>query len=165
MSFFLIYYHKFNYKIKENTPTLNWKLKQQLQEMLKQEQGYKIFPGGFRKRFALAYPNSYFVGMSNLGFHIIYDQINNRNDSACERFFLPDKNLIDDYTRTHTPLMSMETQTPLHDFALIGFAISFEMDYFNILQMLSLGKVKLLANERTEKDPIVMRTFVPSSFA
>lgn len=135
---------------------MNWKLKQQLQEMLKQEQGYKIFPGGFRKRFALAYPNSYFVGMSNLGFHIIYDQINNRNDSACERFFLPDKNLIDDYTRTHTPLMSMETQTPLHDFALIGFAISFEMDYFNILQMLSLGKVKLLANERTEKDPIVI---------
>ena len=93
---------------------MNWKLKQQLQEMLKQEQGYKIFPGGFRKRFALAYPNSYFVGMSNLGFHIIYDQLNNRNDSACERFFLPDKNLIDDYTRTHTPLMSMETQTPLH---------------------------------------------------
>lgn len=135
---------------------MNWKLKQHLQEILKQEQGYKIFPGGFRKRFALAYPNSYFVGMSNLGFHIIYDQINSRSDSACERFFLPDKNLIDDYERTHTPLMSIETQTPLHDFSLIGFAISFEMDYFNILQMLTLGKVKLLASERTEKDPIVI---------
>lgn len=135
---------------------MNWKLKQHLQEILKQEQGYKIFPGGFRKRFALAYPNSYFVGMSNLGFHIIYDQINSRKDSACERFFLPDKDLIDDYERTHTPLMSIETQTPLHNFSLIGFAISFEMDYFNILQMLSLGKVKLLAKERTEKDPIVI---------
>ena len=135
---------------------MNWKLKQHLQEILKQEQGYKIFPGGFRKRFALAYPNSYFVGMSNLGFHIIYEQINNRTDCACERFFLPERELIDDYERTHTPLMSMETQTPLHDFALIGFAISFEMDYFNILKMLSMGKVKLLASERTEKDPIVI---------
>lgn len=135
---------------------MNWKLKQQIQEILKQEQGYTIYPRGFRKRFALAYPNSYFVGMSNLGFHIIYEQINSRKDSACERFFLPDKNLVEEYSKTHTPLMSIETQTPLHDFALIGFSISFEMDYFNILKMLSLGKVKLLAKERTEKDPIVI---------
>lgn len=135
---------------------MNWKLKQNLQKMLEDEQGYYIFPQGARTPFALLYPNSYFVGMSNLGFHIIYEQINKRNDSACERFFLPEKAELAEYERTGTPLMSMENQLPLYEFPLIGFAVSFEMDYFNVLKMLSLGKVELLAKERTEKDPIVI---------
>lgn len=135
---------------------MTWKLKQSLQKILEDEQGYYIFPAGARTPFALLYPNSYFVGMSNLGFHIIYEQINKRNDSACQRFFLPDKAELAEYERTATPLMSIENQMPLYEFPLIGFAISFEMDYFNILKMLSLGKVELLAQDRTEKDPIII---------
>lgn len=135
---------------------MTWKLKQKLQKILETEQGYSVFPIGVRKHFALAYPNSYFVGMSNLGFHIIYEQINSRKDTACERFFLPEKADLAEYERTNTTLMSIENQLPLSDFPLIGFAISFEMDYFNILKMLELGKVKLLSAERTEKDPIVI---------
>lgn len=135
---------------------MTWKLKQNLQKILETEQGYYIFPQGARTPFALLYPNSYFVGMSNLGFHIIYEQINKRTDSACERFFLPDKTDLAEYERTDTPLMSIENQIPLYEFPLIGFAISFEMDYFNVLKMLSMGKVELLAENRTEKDPIVI---------
>lgn len=135
---------------------MTWKLKQNLQKILETEQGYYIFPQGARTPFALLYPNSYFVGMSNLGFHIIYEQINKRTDSACERFFLPDKTDLVEYERTDTPLMSIENQIPLYEFPLIGFAISFEMDYFNVLKMLSMGKVELLAENRTEKDPIVI---------
>lgn len=135
---------------------MTWKLKQNLQKLLESEQGYYIFPQGARTPFALLYPNSYFVGMSNLGFHIIYEQINKRTDSACERFFLPDKTDLAEYERTDTPLMSIENQMPLYEFPLIGFAISFEMDYFNVLKMLSMGKVELLAENRTEKDPIVI---------
>lgn len=135
---------------------MTWKLKQNLQKILETEQGYYLFPQGARTLFALLYPNSYFVGMSNLGFHIIYEQINKRTDSACERFFLPDKTDLVEYERTDTPLMSIENQIPLYEFPLIGFAISFEMDYFNVLKMLSMGKVELLAENRTEKDPIVI---------
>ena len=135
---------------------MTWKLKQNLQKILETEQGYYLFPQGARTPFALLYPNSYFVGMSNLGFHIIYEQINKRTDSACERFFLPDKTDLVEYERTDTPLMSIENQIPLYEFPLIGFAISFEMDYFNVLKMLSMSKVELLAENRTEKDPIVI---------
>lgn len=149
---------------------MTWKLKQNLQKILETEQGYYLFPQGARTPFALLYPNSYFVGMSNLGFHIIYEQINKRTDSACERFFLPDKTDLVEYERTDTPLMSIENQIPLYEFPLIGFAISFEMDYFNVLKMLSMGKVELLAENRTEKDPIVIAggpcsTFNPESLS
>ncbi len=129
-----------------------------------------IHPPGGRTRFALAYPNLYRVGMSNLGFHIIYDILNRRSDTSCERFFLPDKSDLTEYQRSRTPLLSMENQTPLAEFAVIGFAVSFEMDYFNILTMLELGRVKPFAAERGERDPIVIAggpcaTFDPEPLA
>ena len=135
---------------------MNWKLKEKLAARLAREQGHTIYPAGGRTRFALAYPNSYFVGMSNLGLHIIYDILNRRPDIACERFFLPDGRELDEYRRTQTPLLSMETQTPLSDFAVIGFAVSFEMDYFHLLDMLEVGRVPVLASERGERDALVI---------
>lgn len=114
------------------------------------------FPAGTRIRVALIYPNSYYIGMSNLGFHIIYDLLNRRGDIACERFFLPDRDEIQCYEKTNTPLMSIETQTPLYEFSILAFAVSFEMDYFNILKILSLGKVQALAALRTEKDAFLI---------
>lgn len=135
---------------------MNWKLKEKLAARLAREQGHTIYPAGGRTRFALAYPNSYFVGMSNLGLHIIYDILNRRPDTACERFFLPDGRELDEYRRTQTPLLSMETQTPLSDFAVIGFAVSFEMDYFHLLDMLEVGRVPVLASERGERDSLVI---------
>lgn len=135
---------------------MSWKLKEKLQAKLHGEKGYYVFPAGARSRFALVYPNSYFVGMSNLGLHIIYEILNKRPDTACERFFLPERKEIPEYERSKTPLLSMETQTPLQQFSLIGFAVSFEMDYFNILKILELGKVKPLAAERNEMDPLII---------
>jgi len=115
---------------------------------------------GGRLKFALAYPNFYRVGMSNLGIHIIYELLNSRLGVACERFFLPDSN----------KLLSLETQTPLNKFQVIGFAISFEPDYFNVVKMLKLGKIKLRASERTDFDPIIIAggpcaTFNPEPLA
>lgn len=135
---------------------MSWLLKQKLQEILSKEKGVKVFPPGLRNEFALVYPNSYHIGMSNLGFHIIYQLINNRADTACERVFLPEKKLEEEYVRTNTPIMSIENQRPLYEFPLIGFSISFEMDYFNILKILEMGKVHLLTKERTEDDPIII---------
>ncbi|CUH94277.1 hypothetical protein P22_0343 [Propionispora sp. 2/2-37] len=149
---------------------MSWLLKEELQEILRKEEGAIVFPPGSRNGFALIYPNSYYVGMSNLGFHIIYKSINNRQDTACERLFLPDKKSEHEYSRTNTPLMTIETQRPLYEFPLIGFAVTFEMDYFNILKILTMGKVPLLARDRTERDPFVMiggpcATFNPEPLA
>ena len=149
---------------------MTWKLKECLRRRLERERGYYLFPSGARSRFALVYPNSYRVGMSNLGIHIIYEILNRRGDTACERFFLPEKKEMDEYARTHTPLMSLETQTPLADFPIIGVSLSFEMDYFHVLDILAAGRVSLLAAERSERDPIVIgggpcATFNPEPLA
>ncbi len=135
---------------------ITWKLREHLREQLARETGYQVFPAGIRSHFALVYPNSYFVGMSNLGLHIIYELLNRRPDTACERFFLPEKKEMADYERSRTPLMSLETQQPLYEFPLIGFAVSFEMDYFHVLDILAAGKVRLLAAERGEREPLVI---------
>ena len=149
---------------------MTWQLKEKLQIIMEQEQGTMVFPPGSRRSFALVYPNTYYVGMSNLGFQIIYQQINSRSDTACERLFLPDPKTEPEYIRTNTPLMTIETQRPLYEFPLIGFALTFEMDYFNVLQILSLGKVPLLAIERGETDPLIIiggpcATFNPEPLA
>ena len=65
---------------------MSWKIKRRMREQLEREQGYFSFPAGTRQNFALVYPNSYFVGMSNLGLHIIYDLLKRHvNDSSCRR--------------------------------------------------------------------------------
>ena len=135
---------------------MSWKLIESLRKQLKEEAGYYVFPAGLRERMALIYPNSYFVGMSNLGMHIIYELMNERSDTACERFFLPDRRELIEYERSHTSLMSLETQTPLSEFPLLAFAVSFEMDYFNLLKILELGHIELLAAKRGENAPLVI---------
>lgn len=135
---------------------MGWKLKEQLKAKLAGEKGYYIYPAGGRTRFALAYPNSYFVGMSNLGLHIVYRLLNERRDTACERVFLPEKKQQELYVKERAALMSLETQAELYRFDILGFVISFEMDYFNILRMLELGKIKPLAKDRGEKDPLII---------
>lgn len=149
---------------------MSWKIKQALKKFLDHEEGYEVFPAGQKTPFALLYPNSYHVGMSNLGMHILYHLINARTDTACERFFLPDRNLAVEYQKTRTPLLSLESQRPLYQFPLIGISLSFEMDVFHILEMLDLGKVKLLAKDRGNLDPIVITggpcaTFNPEPLA
>ena len=122
------------------------------------------------QKVAIVYPNTYFVGMSNLGLHIIYEEINLRNDSVCERIFLPEKKELEAYDKTKTPLMSVETQRPMHQFDVVAFDVTFEMDYFHIPLMLRHGRVPIMGKDRTEYDPIVIAggpcaTFNPEPFA
>ena len=135
---------------------MSWRLKEQLKDLLQEEKGYYIYPAGGRTRVALAYPNSYFVGMSNLGLHIVYRLLNQRKDTACERCFLPEKKLQAEYVKHKVQLMTMETQSGVSSFDILAFIMSFEMDFFNILRMLELGKIKPLASDRGEQDPLVI---------
>lgn len=122
------------------------------------------------QKVAIVYPNTYFVGMSNLGLHIIYEEINLHPASVCERIFLPEKKELDAYDKTKTPLMSVETQRPMHQFDVVAFDVTFEMDYFHIPLMLRYGRVPMMSVDRTDFDPIVIAggpcaTFNPEPFA
>ena len=107
-------------------------------------------------RIALCYPNLYFVGMSNLGFQGVYRLLNEMPDVLCERGFLPDDVDTDDLLRTGSPLTSLESGTPLRDFDVLAFSVSFENDYLHVLKMLRLAGVPLRAAARGQGDPLVI---------
>ena len=141
-----------------------------LQELYKDEDSRVTVNPHAGQKVAIVYPNTYFVGMSNLGLHIIYEEINLRNDSVCERIFLPEKKELEAYDKTKTPLMSVETQRPMHQFDVVAFDVTFEMDYFHIPLMLRHGRVPIMGKDRTAFDPIVIAggpcaTFNPEPFA
>lgn len=141
-----------------------------LQELYENEDSRITINPHSSQRVALVYPNTYFVGMSNLGLHIIYKEINDRHDSVCERIFLPEKKELEVYDKTKTPLMSVETQRPMHQFDVVAFDVTFEMDYFHIPLMLKQGRVPIMSTDRTDFDPIVIAggpcaTFNPEPFA
>ena len=132
------------------------KYETEIKSRLAKETGCIIHKAGGRQKFALIYPNFYRVGMSNLGIHIIYELLNSRGDISCERFFLPEPKTLAEMEKSGEKILSMETQTPLNKFSIIGFAISFEQDYFNVVKILRLAKINVRADERTKFDPIII---------
>lgn len=145
---------------------MSWQEQKKNIDILAKETGTQVFAPGSRRGFAFIYPNTYNIGMSNLGLHILYREINARGDTACERFFLPDKSKSSNVKR----LLSMETQRELTNFPIIGVMMSFELDYFNFLHMLDLAKIPLLAKERDDNWPLIIvggpcATFNPEPLA
>ncbi len=128
----------------------------QLQNLLARERGAVVREWGHRRPVALVYPQEYQVGMSNLGFQTIYHLLNAHPDLACERVFLPDEVQLQEYQRSHTSLLSLESQRPLTDFAAVAFSLSFEPDYLNVLKILELAHIPLLAADRPEHFPAVV---------
>ncbi len=107
-------------------------------------------------RFALVYPSTYQLGMSSLGFQVIYATLNSRADTACERVFVPEPSYLRTLVSQKTPLFSFETQTALNRFDIIGFSVSFESDYVNIPRTLQLANIPPLTQERSDWDPLVI---------
>lgn len=93
--------------------------------------------------FASCYPNLYRSAMSSLGFHIIYDFLNSREDVYCERVVYP-------YHK------SLESSTSLKHFDIVGFSLQYEQDYFHVLEMLSKAGIPLRKNQRTKEDPLII---------
>lgn len=131
------------------------KIVESLKRKLTKEEGYTIKRGA-ALRVALCYPNVHAVGMANLGLHAVYELFNNIPEVSCERVFLPDAAEMREYEKTRTPLLSLETQTPVRDFDVLAFTISFETDYLNMARMLQLSGVPVWAKDRTERDPLVI---------
>ena len=131
------------------------KIVESYRRRLATEEGYTVKRGA-RLRVALCYPNVYEVGMANLGLHAVYELFNRIPDVSCERAFLPDAPELREYERTRAPLLSLETQTPLRDFDVVAFSVSFETDYLNLARQLRLAGIPLWSRDRTERDPLVV---------
>ena len=125
-------------------------------DVLSSEVGTIRKPHGGRLRVALAFPNTYFVGMSNLGLQTVYRLFNDLDDVVCERVFLPPKQELAAQLRAGTPLRTIESNTPVRDFDVFAFSVSFEWDYTNVVSMLRLARIPVRAEQRTGLDPLVV---------
>ena len=123
---------------------------------LSREVGYVRKPHGQRLRVALTFPNTYFVGMSNLGFQTVYRLFNAHPDVVCERVFLPPKQELSALLQSGARLVTLESQTPVHEFDVFAFSVSFEWDYTNVLTMLRLAGLPVRAAERDYRMPLVV---------
>jgi radical SAM superfamily enzyme YgiQ (UPF0313 family) len=125
-------------------------------ELLSQEEGTVRKEWGGRIPICLVFPNTYHVGMSNLGFQLLYRLLNALPHVVCERAFLPEEKELREYCRSTTPLISLESNKPLAQFQIIAFSAPFENDFPNILSILALAKIPLKAKDRDQRSPLVV---------
>jgi len=107
-------------------------------------------------RFALCFPDTYEIGMSHLGLRILYALANRRDDCSCERVFAPWMDMEQAMSENKIPLFSLESQTPVADFDIIGFTLQYELSYTNVLNLLDLAGLPIHAAERTSLSPLVI---------
>jgi len=135
---------------------MSWTLKRKAQQLLAGEEGAIRKDWGGRTSVALVYPNTYAVGMSNLGFQAIYSHLNAIPEVVCERVFFPDPEDLDEQLRTETAPFSLESLRPLTDFDLVGFSVTYEGDYINLVRMLRLAGIPPRAADRGPEHPVIL---------
>src|SRR5437763_7417579 len=106
--------------------------------------------------WALAFPDTYEVGMSNVGFRLLYHALNERPDVACERVFMPWADLESALKAEGLPIFSIESRAPLSAFDVIGFTLQFALCYTSVLAMLDLAGIPLFAKDRRREDPLIL---------
>ena len=111
---------------------------------------------GVRCKFALALPDVYEVGMSNLGLAILYEILNRRMDTMAERVYAPWVDMEEKMREREIPLFSLESRRPIAEFDFLGFSLQYEMIYSNVLNMLDLAGIPLYARERSEEMTFVV---------
>lgn len=107
-------------------------------------------------RFALCFPDVYEIGMSHLGSRILYNVLNSRTDTACERAYAPWPDMERAMRENGVPMFSLETRRPLSSFDIVGFSLLYEMCYTNILTMLDLAGIPFRSSERGEDAPLIV---------
>lgn len=130
----------------------SFEFKQEVERLLDDEIG-TIYKEG-RRRIALVYPSPYRLGMSSLGYQVIYRLLNERDDTVCERSFLPDD--VDGYRESRTPLFTYESQTPVGDSDIIAMSVAYETEVLGVLDCLDLSGVPFYARDRDERHPLVL---------
>ena len=132
---------------------MNKKLLERAEYLLSKEKGTVFKDPGGKIRIALVFPNTYSVGMSNLGFQGIYGLLNATNDVVCERAFLPGPDEIEEHLRTNTEIFTLESKRQLSRFDIVAFSVSFENDYPNIVKILRMANIPPRSAERNAGHP------------
>ena len=135
---------------------MSWAQRKKAQAFLADEEGTVRKDWGGKVTVALVYPNTYAVGMSNLGFQTIYRHLNERPDVVCERVFLPEYADQAEQARTGAAPLSLESGRPLTDFHIVGFSVTYEGDYINVVRLLNQAGISARAADRRAHDPIVL---------
>ena len=112
-------------------------------------------PEEIRVRVAFCFPDTYEIGMSNLGMRILYGVMNEMDGVWCERVFAPWGDMEDAMVKNNLPLWTLESQSAVKDFDMIAFTIGYEMAYSNVLNMMKLAGIPLHAKDRTDLKGIV----------
>ncbi len=137
---------------------MSWNIKQKLKALLAGETN--LCSSGHKRggdlSVCLVYPNRYNTAMSSLGFQTVYRLLAGSAGLHCERAFLPDREDLEEYRRSGSPLLSLESQRPLSDFDVIAFSTSFEPDYLNIPTLLALAGIPLYASDRNQSYPLII---------
>src|SRR5258708_3723240 len=102
-------------------------------------------------KFALAFPDSYEIGMSNLALSIIYNLLNKREDCVAERTYAPWPDMERAMRDHGVPLYTLDTKTAVRDYDFFAFSLSYEMSYSNVLNMLDLAGIPIRAEDRDWK--------------
>ncbi len=109
-----------------------------------------------KARFAFCFPDTYEIGMSNLGVRLLYGALNAHEDIWCERVYDPWVDMQEEMRRHNLPLTALESGDPLGDFDFVAFTLQYEMSYTNVLNMLDLAKIPLRASDRGEDAPLII---------
>ncbi len=107
-------------------------------------------------KVALAYPDVYEIGMSNLAVPILYEILNGRPGVIAERVFAPWVDMEAAMRQAGVPLLSLESKRPLREFDIIGFSLGYELTYTNVLNMLDLAGIPVLAGDRSDGHPLII---------
>ena len=143
------------------------KINQKLERILSKVQKPSRYTGGeynqiiknkqdVNVRVALCFPDTYEIGMSNLGLKILYGVLNNIDDVWCERVFSPWTDMESELRDNNIPLYALESYDELKCFDIIAFSIGYELSYTNVLNMLSLAGIAFHSKDRNENDPIII---------
>ncbi len=111
---------------------------------------------GIKARFAFCFPDTYEIGMSNLGVRILYGVLNREDDIWCERVYAPWTDMGEKMKKHNISLCAHESGDPVKDFDIVAFTLQYEMSYTNVLYMLELAGIPLLAADRGEDAPIII---------
>ena len=109
-----------------------------------------------KARFAFCFPDSYEIGMSNLGVRLLYGALNEHPDIWCERVYDPWVDMQEEMKKHNLPLCALESGDPLDQFDFVAFTLQYEMSYTNVLNMLDLAGIPLRAKDRGEDAPLVI---------
>jgi len=135
---------------------MSWRIKAGLKELLSRERDLRPPPSGGEVRITAAFPNTYRLAMSNLGFQTLFSLLGRRAEVEATRAFLPEPETLAEHRRTSTPWLTLEDQRAVADNEVIAFSLPFENDYLNLLTLLRLAALPLRAGLRGVGTPLII---------